>query len=152
MSCMHIQTMSDVLLDTLNCLQYLWIQIQSFIKTLGLDTSVNYTKPPPSLHEDNASEEQTKQETIDIEKDKPVDQPEKKEKKKKKKKKKGSGESESETITSVGPRDDEEIRRQLLQLSVKSYKRLLVSMDDEAVWYEQVRQREICNQQSLQTF
>ena len=39
---------------------------------------------------------------------------------------------------SNGKQFDKEIDNQLLHLSVKSYKRLLVSVDSEVMWYEQV--------------
>ena len=54
-------------------------------------------------------------------------------------KKKNSAKAERERVIDSGEREvDKEIKNQLLRLSVKPYKRLLVSMDDEAVWYEQV--------------
>ena len=39
---------------------------------------------------------------------------------------------------SEGEHVDKEISNQLLHLSVKSYKRLLVSADSEVMWYDQV--------------
>jgi hypothetical protein len=62
-------------------------------------------------------------------------------------KSKGRRKKESEvagaSVSGVGggsgePQVDEGVNRQLCQLSVKSYKKLLVSMDNEEMWYHQV--------------
>ena len=115
----------------------MWLQIQSFIQSLGLGAkaSVKDKKVPPSKLEDKEDlpQEHTKLNTTSTKEDEPVEKPGKK-------KKKNKDSSKSENDLSAGQHQvDESISRQLLQLSAKSYKRLLVSMDEERVWYEQVR-------------
>lgn len=112
----------------------MWTQIQSFIQSLGLDTKT-YSKektknPQSSVLQDNdvsSGECDDVKMTVDQSNNRPE-----------KRKKKGNSKTDSEKDVSVGHQIDEDVSTQLLLLSVKSYKRLLVSMDSEAVWYDQV--------------
>ena len=56
---------------------------------------------------------------------------------KKGRKKNDRNETDGKRAAASDQQVDEVINNQLLQLSVKSYKKLLVSADSEAMWYEQ---------------
>lgn len=106
------------------------LQIKSFIENLNLSgkSSVEEKQQPGHLLDENgSSKEDKKAKTMESEalskKDRNA--------RKKKDIKRGRSVFEEEHI-------DKEISNQLLHLSVKSYKRLLVSADSEVIWYDQV--------------
>ena len=70
---------------------------------------------------------------------------------KKKRKKQDSEEAMAVSGLSGVPQIDERVSDRLLHLSVKSYKKLLVSMDQEEVWYEQVSNQAVCGSQNVNT-
>ena len=114
---------------------YCVLQIQSFIKGLGLRGAAIIEKKE-TVSDDDVEDERDlvkknkKAKAKAIKEDKLTQKMEKKERKKK-----DSVKSEGEkTVQEV----DQVVSDQLLRLSAKSYKRLLVSMDNEAMWYDQV--------------
>ena len=113
------------------------LQIQSFIQSLGLDSV-------PLTNETTIKENKVKKEAIQgLQEPKATvsegaELPDKVDKRKGRKKKESAV---AEATVSGGSREplmDEGVNRQLHHLSVKSYKKLLVSMDSEEMWYDQV--------------
>ena len=117
------------------------LQIQSFIQSLGLDNVSPVKERQGSSSAPTVESEEVKgnrgAKTSIIEGDKPLDKVDKKKKRKKKDTEvanaavSGGGSSESQMV-------DEGVNRHLRHLSVKSYKKLLVSMDNEEMWYDLV--------------
>ena len=110
------------------------LQIQSVIQSLGLynakggqDTSSVPMQGSVMIKGDK--------ETSVVQGDKPLLKTDKKKRKKQK-----DSEVAAKAVSSASgvPQIDERVSDRLLHISVKSYKKLLVSMDDEKMWYEQV--------------
>lgn len=120
------------------------LQIQSFIQSLGLENapSVRESQKPSSAA---TEKNKVKNEAIKGHKEakttvrEGAESPDKVDKKKRKKK---EGEVHvAKAAASCGsgePQIDEGVTRQLHHLSAKSYKKLLISMDSEEMWYDQV--------------
>ena len=116
------------------------LQIQSFIQNLGLDNaplvreSQEFSSAPTCTEKKKVmikGSEEAKTTVVEG-----TESPDKVDKRKRKKK----GEV-AEAATSIGSGEvqiDEGVNRQLLHLSAKSYKKLLVSMENEEMWYDQV--------------
>lgn len=116
------------------------LQIQSFIQSLGLDNVSPVKERQGSSSAPTVESEEVKgnrgAKTSIIEGYKPLDKADKKKKRKKKDTEVANaavsgGSSESQMV-------DEGVNGQLRHLSVKSYKKLLVSMDNEVMWYDLV--------------
>ena len=113
------------------------LQIQSFIQSLGLD-SVQPTE------ETTIKKNKVKKEGLQEAKAAVNEGAELQDKVDKRKGRKKKESAVAEATVSGGddgsgePLMDEGVNRQLRHLSVKSYKKLLVSMDSEEMWYDQV--------------
>ena len=109
------------------------LQIKSFIESLCLSgkSSSKEKQRPDHLLKDSGSSKGDKKANTMVSRE--VGAMPKVDKKAKKKKDVERAENISE-----GEQCGKEISNQLLHLSVKSYKRLLVSMDSEVMWYDKV--------------
>lgn len=115
------------------------LQIQSFIQSLGLDNV-------PPAKETAIEKNKMKKEAIQglqeakaaVDEGAELHVPNEVDKKKRRKENAVAEASVSGGGDSGEPLMDEGVNRQLHHLSVKSYKKLLVSMDNEEMWYDQV--------------
>ena len=116
------------------------LQIQSFIQSLGLDnvppakeTAIEKNKVKKEAIQGLQEAKATVDEGAELHVPNEVD---------KKKRRKENALAEASVSDGGGgsgePQMDEGVNRQLHHLSVKSYKKLLVSMDNEEMWYDQV--------------
>ena len=122
------------------------LQIQSFIQSLGLD-NVPPVKGAQESSSAPAENKKMKNETVKGRKEaktttldegaEPLDKVDKKIRKKGESKEAATSEA-SVSGGSGEPQIDDGVNRQLRHLSVKSYKKMLVSMDSEEMWYDQV--------------
>ena len=113
-------------------------QIQSFIQGLGLQGAAAIEDKEKMSDDDLADERKSvknnkKAKAKIIEVDELTHKVEKKERQKR-------VNVQTDRETSVAE-IDQVVSDQLLRLSAKTYKRLLVSMDNEAMWYDQVSRR-----------
>ena len=119
------------------------LQIQSFIQSLGLDS----VPPVKGAQESSSAPAENKKITVKGRKEaktttldegaEPLDKVDKKIRKKGESKEAATSEA-SVSGGSGEPQIDDGVNRQLRHLSVKSYKKMLVSMDSEEMWYDQV--------------
>ena len=116
------------------------LQIQSFIQSLELDSVLPAKETAIGKNKVKKEAIQGLQETKAAV-DEGAELPDKVDKRKGRKKKESAVAGATVSGGDGGPGEplmDEGVNRQLQHLSVKSYKKLLVSMDSEEMWYDQV--------------
>ena len=130
---MHVMFMNIVCLCFYMYMNLYVLQIKSFIESLGISgkSSSEKKQQPSHFLDESGSSKEDKKAKATVSRESEALSKMDRNARKKKDIKRAKSVSEEEHV-------DKEISDQLLHLSVKSYKRLLVSADSEVMWYDQV--------------